>query len=444
MSEEKLIFCGNNSDFLSEELTKNSNESNGGVAFRIPSIVNSNGTLVAVADRQSCGENWGYIEIAVRRSEDGGETWSDIESIAIPPARETRKNAQSFASSFFVNPCTAVAKSGDIIILLNFYPESKGINNEKLLDTKKAPYTSIGGRFHPVVYDRDGNFFSVRDGGSIYDKANNLTNYHLEGLGELYRDEEYFGNIYLNGAMGKNELGAKTTFGAPLKAPKRSYVFMLKSTDAGKTWSTPTDITHMVLDEEDGAFLGVASGNGVTTESGRIIMPLYTAKSGLSVYTVDGGESWHRMRTQKYNGVTGEWAPAVSPDGSVFAIGTPKKKGKAPLSVSRNESKTWLKLSATKLNINDCQRSTLSFGEYIFCSHPSSKGRENGVISVGRFITKGGRASEIKWLKDVKINDGYFAFSSLVKIDDETIGVLYESQPNSYIEFKRFNITELI
>lgn len=81
----------------------------------------------------------------------------------------------------------------------------------------------------------------------------------------------------------ENEAGAKTTFGAPLKAPKRCYVFMLKSSDGGKTWSEPKDITNMILNEEDGTFLGVAPGVGVTTKDGRVIMPLYSTK-GRRVY----------------------------------------------------------------------------------------------------------------------------------------------------------------
>ncbi len=444
MSNENLIFCGNNADFLKEELTKESNESNGGVAFRIPSIVNANGTLVAIADRQSCGMDWGYIELTARRSEDGGKTWSNIESIAIPPARETRKNAESFASSFFVNPCMTIAKNGDIVLITNFYPESKGINNEKLLDKKKVPYTSVNGEFFPVIYDRDDNFFSVRKNGSVFDKNNNETNYRVEGIGSLYRDDEYLGNIYLNGAMGKNELNAKTTFGAPLKAPKRSYVFMIKSCDNGKTWSTPVDITPMILDEKDGTFLGVASGNGITTESGRIIMPLYTKKNALSIYSDDNGETWHRTRTQKYNEVAGEWAPAYAPDGSIFALGMQKKYGKTPISISRNEGSNWTKLSPSELYSPNCQKNVLSLGDYVLCSHPSEKNRENGIISVGKFRMKGKSAFGIDWIGHKKINDGFFAYSSLVKIDDETIGVLYESQPSSYIEFKTFKISDLV
>ena len=88
MSGEKVIFCGNNPDFLDKKLTTLSNASNGGNAFRIPSLIRSGNTLIAAIDRQSCGADWGYIELAIRRSEDGGETWSDIQIIAIPPARK--------------------------------------------------------------------------------------------------------------------------------------------------------------------------------------------------------------------------------------------------------------------------------------------------------------------------------------------------------------------
>ncbi len=444
MNNKNVIFCGNNADFLREELTKESNEANGGVAFRIPSIVNANGTLVAVSDRQSCGMDWGYIELVVRRSEDGGKTWSNVESIATPPARATKKSAECFASSFFINPCMTVAKNGDIVLITNFYPESKGIHNEKLLDKKKIPYTSVSGEFCPVIYDRDGNFYSVRKDGSVFDKSNTKTSYRVEGIGNLYKNDEYYGNIYLNGAMGKNELNAETTFGAKIKAPKRSYVFMIKSSDNGKTWSTPVDITPMILDEKDGTFLGVSAGTGVTNKNGRIIMPLYTKKDALSIYSDDNGETWHRTRNQKYNEVRGEWVPAISPDGSIFAFGMQNKYKKTPLSISRNDSNNWNKLSPTDLYSPNCQKSVITLGDYVLCSHPSEKKREKGIISVGKFRIKGTQAVGIDWVGHQKINDGFFAYSSLVKIDNDNIGVLYESEPSSYIEFKTFKISDLI
>ena len=53
MSGEKVIFCGNNPDFLDKKLTTLSDSSNGGNAFRIPSLIRSGNTLIAAIDRQA-------------------------------------------------------------------------------------------------------------------------------------------------------------------------------------------------------------------------------------------------------------------------------------------------------------------------------------------------------------------------------------------------------
>ena len=55
MAKEQLIFCGSSETFLDKALTADSNADNGGNAFRIPSLVNADGTLIAAIDRASCG-----------------------------------------------------------------------------------------------------------------------------------------------------------------------------------------------------------------------------------------------------------------------------------------------------------------------------------------------------------------------------------------------------
>ncbi len=78
MGHKQILFCGNHPHYLKKELIKDSNVANGGIAFRIPSIINaSDGVLVAAIDRASTGADWGYIEIAIRRSENGGRSHSN-------------------------------------------------------------------------------------------------------------------------------------------------------------------------------------------------------------------------------------------------------------------------------------------------------------------------------------------------------------------------------
>ena len=168
-----------------------------------------------------------------------------------------------------------------MILLADFWPECKGLHNQHLLDKHKVPYAQLSGRMRPLIYDRDGNFYYIEESGAVLDSQKQPTPYRLgSGFGDLYKGDEYVGNIYLNGAVGKNEAGAVTTFGAPLKAPKRCYVFMLRSGVRGKTWSGPVDITNMVLHETDGTFLGVAPGAGITTQTVESLCPcMWTAKA---------------------------------------------------------------------------------------------------------------------------------------------------------------------
>ncbi len=47
MAKEQLIFCGSSETLLDKALTADSNGDNGGNAFRIPSLINADGTLIA-------------------------------------------------------------------------------------------------------------------------------------------------------------------------------------------------------------------------------------------------------------------------------------------------------------------------------------------------------------------------------------------------------------
>ncbi|MBR2100884.1 MAG: exo-alpha-sialidase, partial [Eubacterium sp.] len=203
--------------------------------YRIPALINTKNALIAACNRETNANDYGYMELVIRRSEDGGESWSDVSLIAAPPAREISDNPEASKSAFFIDPCLCVADNGDILLLATFFPESKGIMDTKLLE-KKTAFAGFDGNMYPIIYDRNGNYFIILDDGKIITSSKSKTPFRIEGLGELYKDDEYCGNIYLNGAMGKSMSDVKTTFGAPLKAPKRSYIFMFKSSDGGKTW----------------------------------------------------------------------------------------------------------------------------------------------------------------------------------------------------------------
>jgi Neuraminidase (sialidase) len=408
-----------------------------GYKWRIPSLVNAGGALVAAACNNRTGADWGYIELAVRISRDMGESWEDVKTIASPPARVINEDINNTRTAFFIDPCMTVTKSGRIVMLVTFFPESKGIHDKKRLEPKKSAYTSFDRVNCPVVYDRDDNYYIIMPNGAVIDRARAKTAYTVGGLGDLYKGDEYVGNIFLNGAKGRGE--GRTTFGAPLKAPKRSYVFMLKSDDSGESWSEPVDITGMITDERDGAFAGVAPGTGLTTESGRLIFPLYTEKGTICIYSDDDGITWHRNPNSQYTGNKGEWT-AAEIDETIYAFG--RDKGKVPCTVSYDNGITWQKGEKNPIKAPFCQKNALLLGDRLLISHPSGKERENGVISVGDLsYGKHGNFKGISWRKEeISINSGHFAYSCMARLDDNTVAVLYEDSPSGSIVLDKFSI----
>ncbi|MBQ9531461.1 MAG: exo-alpha-sialidase [Eubacterium sp.] len=412
--------------------------------YRIPSLVNTGKTLIAVCNRETNDKDYGYMELVCKTSSDGGKTWGDIQLIAAPPAREISSDEESCKSAFFIDPSMTVADNGDIILLATFFPESKGIMDKKYLE-KKAAFTGFDSKTYPVIYDRDGKYYIVLDDGKVLDSKKAKTPYRVEGIGELYKEDEYLGNIYLNGAKGKTDSeNTSTTFGAPLKAPKRSYIYMFRSSDEGKTWSEGKDITRDIYAETDGVFLGIAPGSALKTESGRLIFPLYTLKNTLSIYSDDNGETFKRNKRFPYSENKDEWCAVEAPNNSIYAFGRAKKLSKTPVSVSADNAITWMKSKKAAFKAPKCQKSAIAINNNIFVSHPSGKKRENGVISKGEFeFNKKGKFKGIKWNKakeDIIINEGFFAYSCLAKINDETLGILYEDEPSAHIVFETVKI----
>lgn len=414
--------------------------------YRIPSMVNAGGTLVAVADKGTTGADWGYIELACRTSADGGKTWTEEQIIATPPAREISYDAENTASAFFIDPVMSVAPNGDIVMLVTFFPESKGIHNKKILDKKKVAFASFDGENVPLVYDRDGKFYYALPNGTVLNSNKEKTEYTLDfAKGELYKGDEYLGNIFLNGAIGKTEAeDKKTTFGAPLKAPKRSYVFMLKSTDKGATWSAPVDVTASVINEEnDGVFFAVAPGAGATLANGRMIMPIYTLKGTVAIYSDDNGKTWRRNPQVPNAASIDEWAPVQVKNGDIYAFSRSKKFAKTPVAISK-DGIAWMSTKKAGFKAPKCQKSAVAIDDKIFVCHPAGKKRTNGVISTGTFTyNKKGKFKGIKWNKPkeaIKLNDDFFAYSCMAVLNDSTIAVLFEDKPSGQITFDTISL----
>ena len=528
--KETPLFVGTNCAAFSAFYDKNTSETNMADG-RIPSLLTLKsgkykGNIIAAADKASCGADWGFIEIAVRVSEDNGESFSPLKTIFTPPVREYPFDGEEYTSAFAIDPLMMESDDGKVIMLVDFYPECKGLHNRSLLE-KGSGYVLTDTGFALTVYSgktkldgmfvRKGKEYTLQSDGFVYDEKGRKTRYYVplkhsaehgySTVGDMYYcvgetpsylDKEpplipeqkenadiYVGNIYVSKGkntfkedapvfVGKKKIYDKdgkflcvSTSPAPLRAPMISYIFKQESTDGGKTFSQPVDITPYYKRNSDGVFLGVGPGVGITLadekNKGRILAPCYILNKALVLISDDEGKTWRRNKGEFCENID-ECQLVEMPDGKVFCFGRPKGGGKIPFSVSDDGGENFRKLSPVLPEIAQCQHSVINVpmdfilpdnlendGRYILLSAPTGHGgkdrtRTDGKVFFGRIDDE-----TVSWIKSYDVTDkekyssfekysDFFAYSCLSVLADNSVGILYEAYPSGYMTFAKFTL----
>ncbi|MEG1147905.1 MAG: sialidase family protein [Niameybacter sp.] len=299
---------------------------------RIPSLLlaqpvkaDDQPVLIAISDIGNDSADWGKVEIGMRRSFDSGKTWTTpVETILSLPAHHAPQDFHDWHSAFYIDAVTTQATNGDIVMLVDMYPESKGLHAPEYLESGTG-YTSIDGNSYQVLHSEHGNSvntYTIREEGWIYDCNGHKTRYYIPQhhnpkyqyvtMGDMYyaatpeqgeyisfypplvpeapslstdaSHDIYVGNIYLNFEKPATNLEHPVfvqkrhvappaslyetyeTDPAPLCAVVTSYLWVTRSIDQGATWSQPYDITPQVKVASDHAFLGTGPGTGLTLQ----------------------------------------------------------------------------------------------------------------------------------------------------------------------------------
>lgn len=393
--------------------------------FSGTALAANDSTALAVAVKCSAdiddGAKWGYSELVAKTSTNGGEEWSEEKTILAPPARTITAEKGNSKTAFFRNPVLSTAANGEFVLVFTFYPESEGADNKKLLDKKKVSFTFFGGKNCLVLYDRDGKFYTVTEDGKVLDATKAPTQYAVKGLGDLYSGDEFLGNIYLNGAMGKSENEeVNASFGAPLKAAKRSYIMAMTSAD-GVNWSDPVNITPAVLAADDGVTMATGIGNGVVCDSGRIVVPVITDKGAASIYSDDNGVTWLRNQRFPYMPVKKAVTIVQAPTGELIALG--KKSG-----ISNDKGITWMSYKSKVAPV-----SALAMADKI-CTIANAKA---GTAQIGgEFkINKKGKLKGINYNKEKsELAGGLLPCATLATVAGKP-AVLYITPDNKQVSF---------
>ena len=232
-----------------------------------------------------------------------------------------------------------------------------------------------------------------------------------------------------------------------------------KSTDDGRTWSEPVNLTCMCKNKEWWLW-APAPGHGITLRDGTLVFPTQGRDStgrGFSniTWSKDNGKTW-KTSTAASRGTTENMVVQLR-DGSVMINmrdGTNRTNSSGSngrvIAVSQDLGKTWTSHPTSRGSLIEpaCMASLHKHiytenGEkksILLFSNPNSKsGRHHMTINVS--FDDGASWPEKNWiLLDEGLGRGY---SCLTSVDEQTIGILYEGSQSDLI-FQKIALNDLI
>ncbi|RZL51114.1 MAG: sialidase [Pedobacter sp.] len=364
---------------------------------RIPGIATAkDGSLLAVYDarRTKGGDLQGDIDIGLSRSTDKGKTWLPMQVVL------------------------DMGEWGGLIQKFN------GVSDACILVDKKSGDIFVAGLWMYGVLDKDGKW--------------------IEGLNEQSKDWNHQWR----------DKGSQPGFDV-----KQTAQFMItKSSDNGKTWSKPLNITKMCKKEEWWLW-APAPGAGITLKDGTLVFPTQgrdaTGKPFSNItYSKDHGITWQTSNAATPESTTENMAVELS-DGSIMLnmrananrTDTSSNNGRA-IAVTKDLGKNWIlhPTSHKALQEPTCMASILRHdftkngvkkSILLFCN-PDSKIARNFITL--KTSNDDGKTWQKKVLFDEWKGRGY---SCITSVDEDTIGVLYESSQADLV-FQTVKLKDLL
>lgn len=390
-------------------------------SYRIPSLVyTKKGTLIAAVDariEEGC-DNPNRIDKVIRRSRDNGRTWES-------PIKALEMRGNGLKGSAAIDPCMLYDEELERIIIMYCYsPAGIGLQNANY----GTGYNSEGKK---LLLDEGDNFYYINEN-IIYTEKNEKTGYGVTEEGNIFKGEEQVGNIQLSDSI--------------FREFPTCYLQYIYSDDEGRTWSKPEDITFQVK-QPWMKFIGPGPGVGLVKKrkpaAGNYIFPVYYSNcygllSSAVIYSEDKGIHWkmgespNDTRCQRKSRHAflrelslQEMQVVELSDGQLRAF--IRNTGPEKVIYTSDSSDSGISWSAPKacdyLPNPVCMVSAVSLKEnadHILIGNPMDhEKRINGTLILSE---DGGETPAGSCL----ITDGGFAYSSLVQMDRDTLGILYE------------------
>lgn len=231
-----------------------------------------------------------------------------------------------------------------------------------------------------------------------------------------------------------------------------AQLVLAKSTDDGKTWSQPINITNQVKMPE-WYFLLQGPGKGITMSDGTLVFPIQfidkerVPNAGI-MYSKDSGKTWTIHNYARTN--TTEAQVAEVEPGVLMLNMRDNRGGSRAVSITKDLGKIWTEHVSNRGALREpiCMASLISvkakdnvLGKDIllFSNPDTTKERKNITIKMS---LDGG----VTWKDEhqLLLDEGYgWGYTCLTMIDKETIGILYESSV-AHMTFQSIKLKDLM
>lgn len=451
-------------------------------AYRIPAMVTcKDGSIIAGGDRRyDHNQDWGHIDLVIKRSEDGGRTWShEMPIVSLATHQDAKFKGQAAAFTLDM-ALLSDPSSGRIFAFYDMFPQGRGIFGLLEAGNIEPAYQFVDGQAYYCLYKRDSHkdLWGYCDlSGQVYDIDWQVHAYKVclksdrapyQELGQVMRDDKLLGNIYLSDQEN-----------LPFRIAHNMFIWMSYSDDFGKSWSCPLDLTWSIKAPWM-VFFGVGPGIGASLDLGqghhRLLVPVYStnhkrdldgSQSSALIYSDDGGTTWHRGQAvndgrlgpdgrilsaetmQDYMAQNTESVP-VPIEGGWVLLFMRNRTGKVQVAQSFDGGLTWSGQVTSLEHVPDvyCQLSAIRLdlkeGIFVILANAAGPNRQNGRLSLFK-VELGEKRLDYRGYYDLE--PGKFAYNALQRIGDDHIAILYEhaqDQENDYsLVFEKIAIKEI-
>lgn len=231
-----------------------------------------------------------------------------------------------------------------------------------------------------------------------------------------------------------------------------AQLVMSKSTDDGKTWSAPINVTDQVKDPS-WYFLLQGPGRGITMSDGTLVFPTQFIDStripnaGI-MYSKDSGKTW---KIHNYARTNTTEAQVVEVEPGVLMLNMRDNRGGSrAVSITKDLGQTWTEHVSNRSALQEsvCMASIISVKAkenvldkdiLIFSNPNTTKGRHSITIKIS---LDGG----VTWLPEHQLlmDEGdNWGYSCLSMVDKETIGIFYESSV-AHMTFQAVKLKDIV